>query len=789
MWQDLRFAVRILAKNSGYAALAVLMMAIGIGVNTTAFSIVDCMFLRPPAVKEAGQVIVMESRRQGQHRSFSYSEYQDISKQSECLSGIVARSGHMALLDHNGDLEALKADWISDNFFSVLGVEMELGLPPAEGGSGDPQIIISHGLWQRRFGSDPAIVGKTTVIYGRNAVIRGVAAPNFGGAGSIFMTELWIPVSSLAAFNQQNTSFDYLLGRMRSGVKPVTARAEMNTIAQRLALAHPATNAGVNCTIKPIALGWIESVVMSLLFLGGPLLVLAICCANLSGMILVQSEARRNEMAVRLALGAGRSRLFRQMVTEGLLVALPGAGLGLVSAYWLLSLQKALMPQVLASLRVDLRMDLRVFVFSALAAVSTAIISGLAPAFQTLRMQVVPTLKGASGDRGTAKWRLGLRSALSVGQIALSLILLIATGLFLKSLVFSRDIDPGFDSRKKLLIVNVAPSLPSQSFYAPLIEKIRSLPSVKGCTFAFRMLLGSSGGGLSTEISIPGIDPPQGQKGFVVKQNAVGWNYFRTVGTGILHGREFDRHDDLTGQRVVVINETMAERFWPHADPLDKALIVRGSEYRVVGVAQDGKINGLHEFPEPYVYFPFAQAPRGEGVIIVETAGDPLKFSGVVKDEIRNTDKLALIAGVETLESLMDLALYQDRMLALSSGVLGTLGIILAAVGLYAVVAYLVRRRTHEIGIRMSLGAQQQNIVRLVLGGGFRLCLIGIVVGVPIAFFVMRLIAGLLYGVAPTDIWIFSASSLVVLVISLVASYAPARRAARINPIVALRHE
>jgi predicted permease len=303
------------------------------------------------------------------------------------------------------------------------------------------------------------------------------------------------------------------------------------------------------------------------------------------------------------------------------------------------------------------------------------------------------------------------------------------------------------------------------------------------------MLLSGAGGGVSCEVSIPGTEPPAGQKGFVIKYNSVGRDYFRTVGADLLRGRDFDRNEEVSTQRVALINETMASRFWPNSDPMGRSLAINGRDYQIIGIVQDGRVNQLHETPEPYLYFPFAQAPGGEASIIVETAGDPLALAGAVKTEIRAADKEATLLQTETLKDLMGSALYEDRMIAILSGSLGGLGIILAAIGLYGVVAYLARQLTHEIGIRMALGAHHRDILGLVVGRGFRVAFIGIPIGLVVSFALMRLLANMLCGVAPTDVWVFACSSTAVLAVSLLATYIPARRAAKVDPMEALRYE
>jgi len=522
-------------------------------------------------------------------------------------------------------------------------------------------------------------------------------------------------------------------------------------------------------------------------------LVLLICCANVSGMMLARAEARRREIAVRLALGAGRGRLLRQLLTESLVVALSGGGLGLVLTSWLLRLQPALMPPGPFVMRFDFRVDAPVMIFSLAVTMLAALIAGLAPALKASRTDLVSTLKSEGGRTEQGRWWLGGRNLLVAGQVALSVTLIVTAGLFLKSLVFSERINPGFDPSKNLLIVHVAPSeggrASSRTFYLPAVERIRSLPGVRSASYAFRMLLTGSGGGATCEVSIPGVEPPSGQKAFVIKFNTVGRDYFQIVGTRILLGRPFDAREESPEQRGVVINEMMARRFWPDTNPIGRHLVVEGSDYQIIGVVQDGRIEDIHEPLDSYLYFSFAQRPMGEGAIIVETAVPPQQLVAAVKEEVRAVDQGVTFFSVQTMKELMSSALWGDKMTFLFVAALGCLGVFLTTVGLYGVVAFLAGRRTHEIGIRMALGARRQNVFTLVLRQGLRIVLIGIPVGLVAAAVVARLISSQLYGVQSMDLTVFLGSSVLVLAVAMLASYLPARRATKVDPMVALRYE
>ncbi len=800
LFQDLKFGLRMLAKNPGFTAVAVITLALGIGANTTIFSVVDDVFLRSLPAKEPHRLVWMYAMSQDKYVLASYSDYLDLCRQDAAFSGIIALSRHVALLNMAGETEFIKADLVSENYFSVLGISAAVGRTFVAGedweSHKDPPVVIGHGLWLRRFGADPSIVGRTVVFNGRHAVVLGVAPQWFGGLERAMATEVWLPLNAWSSpgdlQNRKIRDFE-LLGRLRPGVSLEKVRPELDTIARRLSDAFPATDKGLTFLVSAEADRLREGLPRSFLLLGGVGLVLVICCANVSAMMLARAEARRREIAVRLALGAGRGRLLRQLLTESLVLALLGGGLGVVLTSWLLRLQPALGPPGPFVFRFDFRVDARVLVFTLAVTMLAALIAGLAPALKASKADLLSTLKAEEGRTEQGRWWLGGRNLLVAGQMALSLTLLIVAGLFLKSLVFSERINPGFDASKKLLIVNVSPSARpgaiSREFYLPVVERIRSLPGVRKASYASRMLLSGSGGGVSCEVSIPGVEPPSGQKAFVVRFNSLGRDYFQTVGARILRGRAFDAREESPEQRGVLINEVMARQFWPGTDPIGRHLMVEGSDYQIIGIVQDGRINDIHEPLEPYIYFSFAQRPSGEGAIIVETAGAPQQLVGAVKQEIRAVDKDATFLFVQTMKELMGYALWGDRMSFLFVGALGCLGIFLTTVGLYGVVAYLVGRRTHEIGIRMALGARRQDVFALVLRQGLRIALIGIPLGLAAAAAVARLISSNLYGVKPTDLTVFLGSSVLVLAVAMLASYLPARRATKVDPMVALRYE
>jgi predicted permease len=497
---------------------------------------------------------------------------------------------------------------------------------------------------------------------------------------------------------------------------------------------------------------------------------------------------------VRLALGAKRARLMRQLLTESAMMAASGAALGLLLARWLLKLQPAFMPPMGVDIGLDLRLDAPVIVFTLAVSALAVLVFGLVPALQASKTSLVPALKsGGEGASGPAR-RLTLRNGIVLGEIALSVVLLTASGLLLRSLLYSRGIHLGFDAQKNLVFFDLEPNIAdytverSLAYFELIRETVGGLPGVRHVTYARRMLLSDSGGGATQHVAIPGVELPQGQRSIPIKFNAVGPGYFQTVGTHILDGRDFTAADGPGAAKVVLISETMGRRFWPGRDAIGRHIVAEGKDCQIVGVVEDAKINDVHEAPEPYIYFRFAQSGTDWGTLIVDTAGDPRALTGMIRAAIRRVDQNVPVS-VRTLHFLMQEAYWSDQTAAGFVGGLSALGMFLASVGLYGVIAYLVNRRRHEIGIRMALGAEGRDVLRLILRQGLRLAAIGTGAGLAASFAVTRLMSNLLYGVKPTDPLAFAASSLIAIVVALTASYVPALRAARVEPVVALRCE
>jgi predicted permease len=800
LWQDIRFGLRILCKNPGYTAVAVLTLALGIGANTAVFTVAQAALLRSWPAKEPDRMARLIARTpQGEEINFSYADYQDLAGQSRSLEGILAYNRRVKMLRVGAESQPVLDDVVSPNYFSVLGIEAQFGrFFSAESRQDDePVVVISDSLWHRVFNADPSLVGKQIWLTNRAYTVLAIAPPGFRGLQRGVPTDLWLPVAteypSQELADRKNREFE-VLGRLRPGATPTEAKVELDTLGNRLAAAYPAIDKARSISLISERERLREAITPALFLMTAVGLVLLICCANVAGLVLARSDARRKEVGLRLALGAGRLRLMRQLLTESLLLASLGAALGLLLAAGLLRLVPALMPPAEVELGIELHLDASVLVFTAAAALLSVLVFGLAPAIQASKTSLVSALKGegTGAVRGVRRWTV--RNALVLGEIALSVVLLTASGLVVRSLLYSRSQPLGFDRQRQLIFFDLLPAVSgynserSAAFFEQVQEKAVALSGVRHAALARRVLLSDSGGGLSKRVSIPGVELPQGQLSVPIKWDAVDGNYFRAVGTRLFAGREFNSGDNPSTGRVVVVSQTTAERFWPGQEALGRQIVADGKACQIVGIVEDAKINGIHETPEPYMYFPFRQMPSEEGTLIVEADGNSKALTARILSEIQRVDRNVPVS-VRTMNYLMQQAFWQDQITAGFVVALGALGIFLGAIGLYGVVAFTVSRRSREIGIRMALGAERRDVLRLILGHGLGLAAIGAGIGLLASLAAMRLLSTMLYGVRPTDPVAFAGSAVLVILVALAASWLPARRAASVDPMQSLRTE
>lgn len=799
---DLRYALRVFGRNPGLTAVAVLSLALGIGPNAALFSILNGLLLRPLACKDADQLVRLSVRTDKGPQILSYPDYLDLRHQVTSLSGLVAWEKKGVLLTVEGRREAVPMNLVSENYFAVLGVNAALGrLDVAGQGGEEPRVVISHNLWRRAFNADPEMAGRSILLNGRSCTVAGVAARGFRGLDWHLPIDVWMPVSALAVlapgeradFGRRDRLRLLTMGRLRAGAAKEQAEAELTRIAGRLAEAYPETAKGrtIRLTIETkdrpgIAL---SAIVLSLVGL-----VLLIACANVAGLLLAHAETRRRETAIRLALGVRRSRLIRQLLTESAVLSVAGAALGLLLAFRLVDLAPAWKPALPLSLSYEVRIDGRVLLYTLVLSLATAVVFGLAPALRASRPDLITELKAGNGRPGGSR-RVAGRTVLVIAQIAVAQLLMTEAGLLLRSYFNTQAIHPGFDASKNILLVTVGPGterdLPRTPIpYDLLLERLRALPGVKNTSVAANLPLSGSGEG-TLQVAIPGAVLPSGGETEGVRFNAVGLSYFATVGTRILWGRDFNSGDGPQGFRAVLINQTMARRFWPAArgapEVLGATLRIEGAAHQVVGVVEDGKYGSLREAPQPFLFLPLRPRFHGDATLLVETAGDPRTLAESVR-RVAAAPELTVVATM-TLRQHLRLSRLLEETAAGLLGSLGLLGIFLAGVGLYGLVSYAVNRRLHEFGVRMALGARPPNVLRLVLGQGLRLASAGVGLGLVAAFIAGRVTSRLLFGVSAADPAAFTLSALAVMAIALLATQAPARRAIKVDPAVALRYE
>ena len=796
--QDLRHAIRRIVRAPGLVAVAVLSLGLGIGATSTVFSLIDAIVLRPWPIRDPASLLSLSTRTTGSRsEGFSYPEYLDLSAQTTAFAGLAADDQRGALLATNDETELLFVNVVSENYFSVLGIRAELGrtdFAPSSAGT----VVISHDLWQRKFGSDPEIIGKTIRLTRTDVTVLGVTPPHFRGLEAYLACEVWIPRDTWAAmgngreFLDRDTRRYRVIGRLADDLSLDRAQSQLDVVGSRLAAEYPATNRSTSYVVVTESSDRVARL-KGLLVLSACIvtLVLVICCANVAGLLIVQAETRRREMAVRLSLGADRRRLFRQLLSESLLLAALGAALGLMLTAWLIRLLPAMLPPGPFSL--DVRVETRVVVVTVVASLLATILAGLLPARGAARTDVHPVLKGAEPGLRYGRRRVSLRDALVVGQVMLSFVLLATAAILLRSFLATLSIDPGFNPGTPTLLVEIAPGFIQGAerrlaVHDDIQARLATLPGVTGVSYARRFHLSGSGGGATATVTVPGVPAPTGGETWAVKFNLIGPGYLRTVGTSLVRGRDFGPADRSDGQPVMLISETMAERFWPGADPIGRSLRVNDTDRFVVGIVRDAKIIRLHETAEPYFYVPYGQMSSGETTLIVQAA-DPVRLMPAVRRVIREAAPDLPIVGMLTLHDQMEAAVYDQKMPATLAGGLGALGMFLAAVGLYGAVAYTVSRRVRDIGIRIALGARPRSILGMVVGHGMRLAGVGVILGGGLALAVGRLLAGQVVGVDPANVLPFAGTASVVGAVTLAACYVPARRAARVDPIQALRSE
>jgi predicted permease len=816
--QDLKYGLRMLIKSPAFTAVAILSLALGIGANTTIFTLVNAVFFQPLPVAEASRLMTVfgtDEKNSGQFLNFmpiSYLNYKDYRDQNDTFSGLVAFQAVGMSLSGNGEPEQLNGLIATGNYFDVLGVKAARGrtfLPEEDVTPGThPVVVISHGLWKRRLGGDPSIVGKTLTLNNQAYTVIGIAPEKFRGTQAIGNVDFWVPMMMYNQVfaglfrewvNSRRALLFFVMGRLKPGVSMEQAQTALQAIGRRLEQEYPKDNEKRNVKLLPLTQTTINPNQRELFVSAGGLLttvvglVLLIACANVANLLLSRATARKKEIAIRTALGAKRNRIIRQLLTESVLLSLLGGAMGLILAYWGRDLLWAFRPPFFDQNDIDLSLDGRVLGFTITLSLLTGIIFGLFPALQVSRPDLVGELKDKNSQSSRASGIFNLRNLLVVFQVALSLVALIGAGLFLRSLSNAQQLNPGFETEKLLVLsFNVGAQgytdVRGQEFYRQVQERVGSLPGVSSAVVATNPPLA---GGLMRSVSIEGQEAPPGGRGILTMINAIGTKYFETLGIPIIRGRSFTETDRENMPKVAIVNEAMAKRFWSGDDPIGKRFKFFGDDnpIEVVGIAKDTSIINLGEDSRPLVYLPLLQNYSAFITLHVRSSGDPSTITATVRKEVQAMDQNMPLTGVSTIDEIINQALWAPRIGASLLAIFGLLALLLASVGIYGVLSYTVNQRSREIGIRMALGAQTRDILNLFLKQGMALVLAGVVLGLGAGFILTRLIANLLYGVTAADPITFAGTALLLSFVALCATIIPARKAAKVDPMVALRYE
>ena len=814
LFKDIRYGVRMLLKSPGFTIVAVLSLALGIGANTAVFSIVNSFLFAPLPVNEPGRLVsifTLDVKNPGPLPT-SHLNYIDYRDKNEAFSEMLAYTFvQVNYSGGSGESKQLFAEVVTGNYFDVLGVKATAGrtfLPDEDKTPGThPVVVFSYASWKRDFGGDPELVGRTISLNRRDYAVVGIAPKDFTGTDLGGGPDMWVPMMmheqiqpAMTWYNQRRGLFLAMIGRLKPGVSVEQAQSSMSALGSQLEQEYRNDNEGRNVKLIPLLTartdpgGDGEAMLISGALMGVALIVLLIACANVTNLLLARATRRTREIAVRLAIGASRGRLIRQLMTESLVLSAIGGLAGFLVAYWSKGLLQAFVPFGGGPNDQDAGLDPRVLVFAITVAALSGVLFGLAPALQASKPDLVPTLKGevtmVTARRGL---RFNLRKALVVVQVALSLFALVTAGLFVRSLQKAQAVNPGFITENVLLMAfdlgrEGYTETQGRNFHRQLVERVGSLPGVQSITIARDRPFG---GGFQRSVFIEGQEPPPGGRGVLVQTNNIGLKFFDTMGIPMLKGRDFTEQDSATAPKSLIINEAMAERFWPGADPVGKRLKLFGDQdYReVVAVVRDSKYNSLTERRRPFMYIPLLQEYAGQFNLHARTVSDPKTLVAAVRESVQGIDSKLAALNIQTLSERIDNSLGGQRSQATTLGAFGVLALVLAAVGLYGVMAYSVAQRTREIGIRMALGAQRKHVLGLVLKQGATLVAAGVVVGLGAAFAATRLLASLLFGVSPVDPVAFAATSGLLLVVALLASYIPARRATKVDPLIALRYE
>jgi predicted permease len=814
--QDIHYGLRILRKSPGVTFVVVIALALGVGANTSIFCVVNGSLLRPLPVPSPEQITVLAIQQKDApvgSSGFSYPEFVDFRKQANTVADIFGIALGTVQFTANDHSEECSANYVSGNFFAALGLQPAAGrlyVPSEAETPGEPLLVVlGYGYWQKRFHGDPRAIGMQILVNGRSATIIGVAPRQFQGMYSIFETHVYLPMSAMIQEESASLFWDNRdrrrilgFGRLKPGITLREAQSSLDVITARLARQYPATDKWFTVraipekSARPIPYANNFFVAVSGLFLVLAALVLLLACMNVENILLARGSARQREMAIRAALGAGRARLIRQLLTESVLLAIFGGGAGLVLGIWASRLTSSIHVQSVP-LHVNASFDWRVFAFAATCALLTGLVVGLLPALRASSSDVNSVLHEGGQRDSFGIGHPGFRNLLVIAQVAGSFTLLVVAGLFVRSLQKVQAFDLGFDPSH---VLNVLMD-PHQAgydqpraitFYREIESRVRTLPGVQSASLASYVPMG--GFPSSRQVSIEGRPTPSGYQAPSVLSNSVDPPYFETMRISLLLGRIFTDSDSETAPRVAIINQTMAARFWPREDPIGKRFSADGDAgpfMEIVGVSANGKYKTVSEDAEPFFYVPLAQSFASKLTLQVRTLGPPEQLVAPVKERIAQLAPDVAIVDIETLNQLLAGAFgyFAFRLAATFAAALGVIGLILAVVGVYSVVSFAASQRTHEMGIRTALGASSRDILNLIWLQGVRLVIAGVAIGAAVAWALTRAMTRLLAEISASDPVTYITVAIILAAVALLACYIPARRAMKVDPMIALRYE
>jgi len=808
--QDLRYGVRMLAKSPGFTAVAVLTLAVGIGGNATVFSWIRSVLLNPlPGIADASRLVAAETiMPSGEFHTSSYPDYKDYRDRNHSFSGLVGfeLAGVDMSLRNDAPSERVWGIIATENYFDVLGAHAAMGrtfhAERNQALNSDPYIVLGYGLWTRRFGSDRNVVGRIVHVNGHPFTVIGVMPRNFYGSIVGINAEYFVPmmmqpqVLPWEDLEERYPTFVHIMGRLKPGVTISQAQSEMSTLAADFQKEFPNSEKNVRISVVPVwaahygVQDFLRSVLGFLMVVA--VFVVLIACVNVANLLLARATSREREIAIRAAMGAGRSRLVRQLLAESFVLAFAGGAVGIFLALWGTNLLAFFLPPAHLPVGLPLGLDATVLAFTLILSLLTGIVFGLAPAWRGSHANLNQSLKEGSRSSGPGAGGHRIRDLLVVSEMVLATVLLVGAGLLLRSLRNAETAGPGFNSNHVALAAfdlrsKGYSSGQAASYYDRLLERIRAVPGVQSASLERFVPLWFTGRSYSTT-RIENYTPQPGED-MGIDLNVVGPDYFKVLQIPLVSGRDFAEQDRPGAPKVVVVNQTMAKRFWPGQDPTGHRVHIYGDWRTVVGVARDIKYHRMNEPSQCFIYLPELQVEGTDANILIRSQLPTATAIGAVRAASTSLDSKVQPIETDDLDGLLHVSLFANRIAATIAAVLGTLGMFLASLGIYGVLSYNVSQRSREIGIRIALGAQKNHVLRLVVGHGLRLAVFGAALGIVAALVITRGMRSLLFGVSATDPVTFTAVALLVTAVAILAAYLPARRATRVDPMVALRYE